>query len=291
MLSLPTRVAALLISAFVLSAPVTDQVSGQFTAGKRKPIRPKFAVAYDDRDQRNAREHVVAVVLSEAAADIAAAVADIDPHAHLINQPGLQGRNYVLLWVKADGSVGMNATYSPGMNQFLDSTTESLRADLTANTRDKVAGRVYTPKPVKTTDGESYSVDLTFSVTVTRLPPGTKLPAGGGEPGKAFSALMAAVARKNWDGIIRNVSEHHVRDFSDPDETAQERLDGAVQSLGLWLPRRAAVVTGGEVRGDSAVLDVEGEISADTRLLFLVRMVKSGTRWVFDRAAKAGFVD
>jgi hypothetical protein len=291
MRSLRILVAGLLVSASLLAAPAAEQASGQFVAGKRKPIRPRYAVAYDDRDQRDAREHVTAVVLSEAPADIAAAVADIDPHTHLINQPALQDRNYVLLWIKADGTVSMNATYTAGMNQFIDSTTESLKAELTANTRDRIAGRVYTPKPVKTMDGETYSANLTFAAAVTRLPAGTKLPAGGGEPGKAFTALMAAVAKRNWDGIVRNVSDAHAKDFSDPDKTAKERLDDAIQTLGFWLPRSAAVVTGGEGRGDSAVLEVEGEISKGTRLLFLVRMIKPGTRWVFDTAAKAGFVD
>jgi len=289
----PLRIAAsvVLVPAFVLSAAAAGDVSGQFTAGKRKPIRPKFAVGYDDRDQGNAREHVVALVLSEAPADIAAAVADLDPHTHLINQPALKARNYVLLWVKADGTVSMNATYSANMNQFIDSTTESLRAELTANTPDRVAGRVYTPKPVKTMSGETYSVDLTFSAAVTRLPPGVKLPSGGGEPGKAFTVLMAAISKRSWDGIVRNVSETHVRDFSDAGETAKERLDEAIQRLGFWLPRGRAVVTGGEVRGDSAVLEVEGEISKATRMLFLIKMIRSGPRWVFDSAAKPGFVD
>jgi hypothetical protein len=291
MRSLRIPATAALVSTFVLSAAAAGEVSGEFTAGKRKPIRPKFAVAHDDRDQRNARLHVVAVVLSEAPVDIAAAVAELDPHTQLINQDALSGHNYVLLWVKADGTVSMNATYAENMTQFVDTTTESLKADLTANTADKIAGRIYTAKPVKTLDGETYSVNLTFSTAVTRLPAGTKLAAGGGEPGKAFGALMAAVSKKNWEGILQNLSENSIRNFKDPDKTAKENLDDAVERLGFWLPKGAAKVTGGEVRGDTAVLEVEGEIFKGTKMLFLIKMIKSGTRWVFDSAAKSGFVD
>jgi hypothetical protein len=291
MLSLRIPAAAVLVPVFVLSAVAAGEVSGEFTAGKRKPIRPKFAAAYDDRDQRNARMHVVGLVLSEAPVDIAAAVASLDPHTHLINQDALRDRNYVLLWVKADGEVSMNATYAENMTQFADATTESLKAELTANTADKVAGRLYTPKPVKTMSGETYSVNLTLSAAVTRLPAGAKLAAGGGEPGKAFDALMAGVSKKSWDGIVRNLSEDNIKNFSDHDKTAKERLDDAVERLGFWLQKSPATVTGGEVRGDSSVLEVEGEIFKGRKMLFLINMIKSGNRWVFDSAAKRGFVD
>ena len=40
----------------------------------------------------------------------------------------------------------------------------------------------------------AYTIDLTFSTEVTRPPAGTKLPADGGEQGKAFKALQTAMA-------------------------------------------------------------------------------------------------
>lgn len=50
-------------------------------------------------------------------------------------------------------------------------------------------------------------------------------------------------------------------------------------------------MTGGELRGDTAVLNVEGKLFEGMYALFLVRMVKAGPRWVSDRAAKAGLID
>ncbi len=285
------RTIGLLIPMLALAAAAAGQASGEFTTSKRKPIRPTYAVAYDERDQRDARKHVVAVVLAEAPVDIAAAMADLDPHTHLINQKSLMDHNYVLLWIRPGAEVSMNATYREKMTQFIDNTTGALKADLKENTPDKIAGRIYTEKPIKTMDGETYSVNITFSTAVTRLPPGAKLAAGGGEPGKAFNALFAAIKAKNFKGILASVSEEHVKSFNDPDRTAKENLDDAILTLGFWLPKISAKITGGELRPDGAILDVEGEIFEGQKLLFLVRMIKSGPKWVFDRAAKAGFID
>ena len=276
---------------FIALPAATGQVSGEFKAGARKPIRPKYAVAFDDRDQRDARNHIVAVVLSEMPVDVAAAVAELDPHTQVINQDGMQGHNYVLLWVRPDGEVSMNATYSEKMVQFMDTTKLSLKAELSVNTPDKVAGRLFLPAPVKTMNGESYSVDLKFSVDVTRLPAATKLPADGGDPGRAFGLLTSAIAKKNWQGIIQNVTEKNRTTFTDADNSPKENLDGAIETLGFWLPKKIVKIAGGELRGETAVLEVEGEIFGAQKALYLVRMVRNAKQWLFDRATNAGFIE
>src|SRR5260221_8023070 len=78
---------------------------GEFTAGKRPPIRPKYAAAFETRDQRDARKRAIEVVLSEAPIDVKAAVAELDPHSNVINQPAVFGHNYVLLWVRPGNDV------------------------------------------------------------------------------------------------------------------------------------------------------------------------------------------
>jgi hypothetical protein len=279
-----------ILSAFSLST-FAGEASGEFTAGKRAPIRPKYAAAYATPDQRDARKMSIEVVLSEEPVDIAAAVAELDPHSNVINQKALRDHNYVLLWVRPGNDVSMNATYSDTMTQFIEMTGSRMTAQLTANTADKVAGHIVSPKPLKTMDGESYTIDLTFSTDVSRLPPGTKLPADGGEPGKAYKALQSAIAAKSWDGVSKNVTAKNLQSFSADYHTAQENLDDAVQTLGFWLPKKPGKIAGGELRGDSATLQIEAELFEGQNGLFLVRMVKEGPRWVFDRAAKAGMID
>ena len=281
---------ALLICAFSSSA-FAGEASGEFVAGKRDPIKPKYAAAFQTRDQRDARKLCVEVVLSDAPIDVVAAAAELDPHTNVINQSALSEHNYVLLWVRPENDVSMNATYSATMTQFIETTPNRMKAEMTANTPDRVAGRIFSPKGLKTMDGESYSIDLTFSTAVTHPPAGTKLPAGGGEPGKAFRALQAAIAKKSWEGISSNVTPKNLESFNESYRTAKENLDDAVQTLGMWLPKKAGKVTGGELRGDTAVLDLEAEIFEGQNGLFLVRMVKAGPRWLFDRATRAGLID
>src|SRR4051795_4575979 len=173
-----TRIVALL----AILCPVIalgGEASGQFTAGKRPPIKPKYAAAYETRDQRDARNTAVEVVLSGGAIHIAEATAELDPHSNVINQKALRDHNYVLLWVRPDNDVSMNATYSDTMTQYMEMTGSRMTADLTANTRDKIAGRLFSPKPLKTMDGEDYTIDLKFSAEVTHTPAGTKLAADG----------------------------------------------------------------------------------------------------------------
>src|SRR5207247_3671630 len=115
---------ALLIAAAVAASgsALAGDASGQFTVDHHPPIRPKFASAFEVRDQRDARKRAVEVVLSETPIDAAAAAEELDPHMQVINQKALQGGNYVILAVRPDGDVSMNATYSEKMVQYVDMT-------------------------------------------------------------------------------------------------------------------------------------------------------------------------
>jgi hypothetical protein len=284
------RIAALLVFLCPVVA-LGGEASGQFTAGKRPPIRPKYAAAYETHDQRDARKIAIEVVLSEEPIDVVEAAAELDPHANVINQKALRDHNYVLLWVRPDNDVSMNATYSDTMTQYVEMTGSRMTADLTANTHDKVAGRLFSPKPLKTMDGDDYTIDLKFSAEVTHPPAGTKLPADGGEPGKPFNALQSAIAKKNWAGIKANVTAKTLESFYESDRTEKENLADAIQTLGFHLPKKPGKITGGELRGDVAILNLEGELFEGQNALFLVRMVKDGSKWVFDRATNAGLID
>jgi hypothetical protein len=280
--------------ALALTLPLSafaGEASGEFTAGKRPPIKPKYAAAFETRDQGDARKRAVEVVLSEEPVDLTEAVGELDPHTSVINQKALMEHNYVLLWVRPGNAVSMNATYSATMTQFIDTTSDGLKAELTSNTPDRVAGRVFSPKPLKTMSGEAYSINLTFSTSVTHAPAGTKLPAGGGAPGKAFNALQTAMTKKDWDGIKSNVTAKRLESFNDADRSAKENLDDALQTLRMFLPKKPGKITGGELRGDVAILDLEGELFEGQNGLFQIKMIKAGDHWLFDRSTRVGSID
>ena len=247
----------LLLLAAIAVPAVAGEASGQFKVTGRDPIRPKYAAAFETRDKRDPHKRVVEVVLSDAPVDAAAAAADLDPHGNAINQPALMDHDYILLWVRPGNDVSMNATYGARMVQFVEMTGDmgSLQAEVATNTPERVAGRVWSPKPVKTQD-ESWTVDVRFTADVARIPAGAKLPADGGEPGKAFRAMLRST-----------------------------------KELDVMLPKKGAKVVGGELRGDSAILEVEGEMFPGQKGLYLARMKKSGATWIYDRAVPAGLID
>src|SRR5205823_3105068 len=102
---------------------------------------------------------------------------------------------------------------------------------------------------------------------------------------------IGAISSKNWNGIKTNVSERALKSFNDADRSDQENLDDALTTLDIWLPKKLGKITGGELRGDTAILEMEGEVFEGQKGLFLVKMVKSDSRWKFDQATRAGMID
>jgi hypothetical protein len=278
----------------LLSATMADAgtVTGQFKLGTGAMIAPKAAAAYPVREQYDARTESVEIVLSAAQIEAAEAANALNPHAEAINQEVLRKDNYILLWVAPDGGVSMNATFSATMTQYLDRTGAdgSLKAALTVNTPTHIAGRIFTPAPVKVMSGDNYTCNITFSVDITRPAAGTPLPPGGGEPGLAFAAMMSAAQKKNWDALRNSVSVR-LRSMFDADyRTPEENLEYAVDFLQTSLPKLGTKVTRGILRDEAATLEIEGEMFAGQTAVYFARMVKSGGAWFFDGAALAGLV-
>jgi hypothetical protein len=270
-----------------------DDAKGQFVVKGGKTsgtVTPTQAAAYVTRDPRDPRNRIAEVVLSEAAIDVHAAAAALQPHSHVINQDILDDRNYVMLWIGSDGHVSMNATFSETMTQFIDKVGDSLKATLTANTPDRVAGRVFTEKPVTTMGGETYTVDLTFDTAVTRLPAGTPLGEGGGAPGKALTAFLAAVKKQQWTAIKAGLAPTAVATFDKSYNSPEENASSASDLLQAWLPKSGLTIAGGEVRGDTADLDVEGEMFPGTKALYLARLRQVDGTWLFESAGIVGML-
>jgi hypothetical protein len=279
---------------FACATPALAQTaSGTFKVDPNGgSITPNVSAAYIVRDQFNPREKQVEVILSSTPVDVAKAAADLSPHTTVINDPALKDTNYVLVWISRDGKVSMNATFSKTMTQYLERTDGggTFKAELSTNTAEKVAGRIFTPAPVKTRDGSTYSVDLTFSATVTKAAAGTALAAGGGEPGKALSAFFAARDKKDWPALKAALSpsaaQRFVKSYNDDKENLTDMLD----TLNFWLPAKDAKITGGMLMGETAVLDVEGTLASGVKALSLVRLIKTASGWVFDDAVMAGML-
>lgn len=282
-------VVALLVSLSLGAVADAGTASGAFKPKKGSAISPKHAVAYIVRDQRNARNKQVEVLLTDVPIEPTGLQSALDPHMAAINHSAVMKGNYILLWVAADGSVTMNATYGASMKQFINDTADGLKATFTSNTATKIAGRVTTPAQVGSGD-DGYSVDLTFSVDVPPVSVGQALPAGGGDAGKAFLGLLSAAQKKNWAGIKAASSPAFLKTLAEDYRSDAENAAWALDMVKAWVPMTKTKVTGGELRGDVALLDVEGEMFPGMNGLTLVRMVKSGAAWQVDQIQRAGFL-
>lgn len=289
-----SRVMIVCVTSLCLASAAPSWAQTASGAFKTEPggnsITPRVSAAYIVRDQFNPRQKEVEVILSAAAVDVAKAVADLSPHMVVINDPALKGTNYVLVWIGGDGKVSMNATFSKTMTQFLDRTGGTLKAELTTNSAEQVAGRIFTAAPVKTRDGSSYTVDLTFSATVAKPRAGTPLPAGGGEPGTALIGFFAAREKKNWPALKAALSPAMTAMFVKSYNDAKENLTDMLDTLNFWMPAKDAKITGGTLTGNAAVLDVEGVLASGVKALSLVRLIKGPSGWVFDAATMAGML-
>lgn len=270
-----------------------DSVKGSFVAKGGKTagtIAPKAVAAFAVRDRRDMRTPVAEVVLSEQAVDAAAASESLLPHTQAINQDVLKDRDYILLWVAPDGHVSMNATFGKTMTQFLDAVGDSLQATLSVNTPDRVAGRVFTTKPVQTMGGDTYTVDVTFDTAVQRLPAGTSLGAGGGGPGKALGAFLASVKKGQWPAIKNALSPSAVEMFDKSYNSPEENASDLADTLQAWLPKSELKIAGGTQRGEVADLEIEGEMFPGSPALYLARMRQVGGEWRFESATMVGML-
>jgi hypothetical protein len=288
----------------ILAAPLfclATSVSGSFKADKKGEIKPTAVAAFPVRAQDDPHNKVTAVVLAEGTMDAASALQTLDPHTALINQEGMRDKNYITFVVRPDGFVGMNATFSDGMVQYIDSTkgdkesitAQALIAEFTENSPDRIAGRIHTDKPVKTQNGESYSLDVQFDTAITHAPAARDLGASGGEAGKALEALLAAIKSKDWKGVQQGIKSSDLESWTYEDDSDEENFDSVVGNITIFLPKGKSKVTGGEQVGDKVILELEGEMmegDSETKALYLIQMVKEGQSWRFDRARLAGFL-
>ena len=276
-------------------------VSGQFTSSKKGTINPTSVAAFPVRSPGDPLKKVMLVVLAEGTMDAAEAVKQLDPHTALINQQGMREKNYISFWISPDGFVSMNATFHEGMVQYMDSTKKagedrsfvapSLEADFSANTADRVAARVRSAEPAATLSGDSYKLDVDFDTSVIHPVAGEDLGTGGGEPGKVLQSLLNAIKTRDWKSLRMGVKPETLQRLVDPDASDGENFESVVDQIAFLLPKGKTKVLGGEEKGETAILELQGETTeGGFEVLYLVRMLKEGEGWRFDRSQVVGFL-
>lgn len=101
---------------------------------------------------------------------------------------------------------------------------------------------------------DDLQFDLRFDVPIATTDYGTLLPAGGGDPGKAYAALHTAIVAWDYPAAKPYFSEEVQADYG-------EHAEEIVQSFRKDHPDKSYKIVRGFVRGDRALLLVEGETS------------------------------
>jgi len=131
------------------------------------------------------------------------------------------------------------------------------------------AGRFFSNGEEDFMEKHKYSYDVSFAVPVQMIAvpseltldasSGTKLPPGGGEPGKAYMAFDKAARSGNFNEMKKLASKNNP-----PPDMKPEEMKAMMELIKLMRATKVKV-TGGFVSGNHATLTVEGEDSTDKK--------------------------
>jgi hypothetical protein len=173
-------------------------------------------------------------------------------------------------------SVSITSPNLTGMGHF--SGVGKQKLDLTSIDATHVAGRIYLEKPddfFKNT----YIYDVKFDAPFSAAPKepgaealkGTQLPAGGGDPGKAYMAYTKVLAAGDMKALRNALAADRAKSLDDPDFKAMFPMIQAMQAKNIK-------VTGGAVDGDTATLLATGK-DGDSPSNATITMVREGGAW------------
>jgi hypothetical protein len=261
--------------ALLLSLPATDALAGgggHFRLGDTH-VDTKYAIAvvrdrgYDDGPQ-------TFIYLSDFPLDAAKVAAAFDPGDEVREELGDRAGGYVRICIDAGGSeCGMFYNRKQPDDSF--NTSGYGKFELESRDDHRVAGSWVLEEPESFFD-QTYDFELRFDAAVTPLP-GKPLPADGGEPGAAYRAWLAALAKGDAMALRKLASGDGAWRF--PEDGASQ-VKESIKDLRDGTPLQPEILRG-LVDGDSAVLWVEGSDRDDIRRGGRVRMQREDGAWRF----------
>ncbi|HEV7921804.1 MAG TPA: hypothetical protein VGR02_13525 [Thermoanaerobaculia bacterium] len=263
----------LLVCALALPGFADGTASGSLTVNG-KTVQLKYGYAVLKEDPFDKKKKATQLLVTDQAIPAEAAGDDFK----LMEVRDKQKLNGVMVLITDDKRIVSGAVYSPLLKKMdYVSGVGMQKLELTAHTPSRVAGRVWLEKPDDFFDN-LYQYNITFDVPVSvakpdrpEQPKGTPLPAGGGDPGKAYDAYRKALLGGNIPALRRSVVAEHVKDMDNPDFKDQLKMIQAFQ------PKNVKV-TGGAVDGDTATLLAtarDGNESSNGT----ITMVREGGAW------------
>ena len=260
-----------------LSAGAADRGSGHFRKGEvRVEAKHVLAVIVDeDGDPAHVQTYVY---LSSVPMDAGKIAAAFQPSSVAEGQLGDASAGYVRICINPDGDeCGLYFSHNNPNASFNSSGYGEFK--LAAAPAGRIAGRWVLAEP-DDFFGETYDFDLNFDVAITP-PPGTPLPADGGEPGKAYRAWTSAVAKGDIKVLSALVGGEYDAWRIKSDD--QDDVKAALKDLRDGTPVQARILRG-RLDGDSAVLWVEGKDRDDILRRGRVSMQRVEGAWRYMEA-------
>lgn len=271
----PQRFALLAMALFGSIGPIgpthaADTGSGHFRMGDGG-LKVVHAIAVRREEHVDPAEDDIFVYLSDHPLDAAKVATAFDPDDAASEQLGERSGGSIRLCLTADGGeCGLYYRRRDPDDSFNTSGYGELKLDTRTGTR--IAGRWVLSKP-EDFFGKTYDYDLRFDAAIAQ-PPGTALPAGGGDAGAAYRAYAAAVAKGDIVALRGFMGEDARWRLPDDDERIKETL----KDLRDEQPQQPKILRG-RLHDNEAVLWVEGVDRDDIKRRGRVRMVREGDAW------------
>ena len=141
---------------------------------------------------------------------------------------------------------------------------------------ERISGRIFHTETQEFFD-KTYSYDFTFSAALSDpdAPFGDPLPAGGGEPGRAYLDWVAAVHTGGLDALRKIVPSEMVEQL---DAVSAAEAQEQIEFLREMTPTDVKVVSG-SIDGEIAILEIEGMIAGE-KVTGQITMNRMGEFWV-----------
>jgi hypothetical protein len=267
---------ALLVSLAVAIAALGDtKVNGSITAnGKTTAL--KYAVATPKEDPFDKKKKATYLLVTDQEVP-AAAVADDFEMMRWYDKANLHGFSVL---INDEKRVVSGVLYDPALKHNGFSSVGKQEVALTAMTPTHIAGKV--SLPADEFFGDKYQYSATFDVPVAAVkiaapppPKGNPLPAGGGEPAKAYLAFDKAVVKGDMAAVKNGVSAEQRKSMDDPDFKKMFPLMQALRAKNVKI-------TGGTIDGNTATLLATGKDDSGTTN-GKITMVLEGGAWKVQR--------
>lgn len=223
-------------------------------------------------DSSDPSKPLTVIAMTDFKIDRADVLAAIDPAGSLIQQAGNGPGNVVFVRLSKPGKCGISGYLGKRANQF--DFGDSFIAKSSQASATHVTGSCATTSPGKIFD-DAYDFNLSYDTVITDIPKPTKLAAGGGDPGAAYSALVKALQSQTWDVASAHVEEQSIG-LGKPKNAAD--MKEWFHAIGLNYPKEATI-TGGSLKGDRAFVDFTGKDRDGKRIHGTAAMKKVAGNW------------